>query len=57
MTLMRVKKMKLFSEANMDPVIMYFPYCMFMFFSLKIDPLVSLFSESQSIAIKIKIIN
>lgn len=55
MTLTGVEKIKSFSKASIHPTIMLFPYCMFMFFSLKIDSLVSLFSEGQSIAIGIRI--
>lgn len=42
-------------KANMDPMIVFFPSYMVMFFSLKIDSLVSLFSKNQNISIKMEI--
>lgn len=55
MTSIRVTKKKIVFKANMDPMIVFFPSYMFMFFSLKIDSFVSLFSKNQSITIEMEI--
>lgn len=54
MTLIRHKKLKLFSKANMGPMITSFPYSVFLLFSLRIDSLASFFQEAKVLLLKWK---